>query len=315
MDDVKYVLGVDLGTTAVKVCLVDQSSREKVLQLSQPTKASLNASQPCDEQCPEKILLALQYCLSTIDKELLKRVVKIAVCGQMHGVVLWKRNAWRYELAKERFAFNRENISNLITWQDRRCSKEFLEGLPRKSSSSFADISSGFGCASLFWLLKNGSLSQDYECAGTIQDLVVAMLTDRESPVMTSHNAASFGYFDPDLNEWDVGALASADFPCYLLPEVVDESQQAGKLKYFWFSIPARTPVFAAFGDTQCSALSALQENKNTALLNMGTSSQLSFVCDDRETNPRGDYSYFPYFDSKLIQWKLLIDEFQNSKT
>ncbi|XP_022705113.1 sedoheptulokinase-like isoform X2 [Varroa jacobsoni] len=219
----------------------------------------------------------------------------------MHGVVLWKRNAWTYDPANEKFVFNKKCMSTLITWQDQRCSEEFLRALPKRSSTSVVDPCAGFGCATLFWLLRKGDLLQDFECVGTIQDLMVAMLTGLNKPVMTPQNAASFGYFDVETNQWDLQALELSDFPCDILPEIVDESQVAGELRHFWLGIPARTVIFPATGDAQCSVLSGLQAREGSAILYMGTSAQISFVVDYRGRNHKGHHTYFPYFNGKHL--------------
>ena len=57
-------------------------------------------------QDPQKILIALQYCLSGLPKEDLVRVKKIGVSGQMHGVVFWKRNQGWICNDYGRFVFN-----------------------------------------------------------------------------------------------------------------------------------------------------------------------------------------------------------------
>ena len=42
-----------------------------------------------------KIYGALHSCIAKLPKDQLRRVIHIAVCGQMHGVVLWKQGeAW-----------------------------------------------------------------------------------------------------------------------------------------------------------------------------------------------------------------------------
>ncbi|OQR71846.1 sedoheptulokinase-like [Tropilaelaps mercedesae] len=296
-----YILGLDLGTTTVKVCLINAHTQDKVLERSQPTKARIDTVSHRDEQCPKKILLALQNCLSTMERHYLNNVIRIGVCGQMHGVVLWKQNAWTYELANERFALIKENVSTLITWQDRRCSIQFLKTLPKTSSTKFVKPSSGFGCATMFWLLRNGQMPQDVEFAGTIQDLVVTMLTERPAACMTSQNAASFGYFDPERSQWDLQALEEANFPSRILPEVVVEDKEAGTLRHSWFGIPAGTVVYPATGDTQCAVLSGLRNREKLALLHIGTSAQVSFVVDQREQRVKGHYTFFPYFNGKYL--------------
>lgn len=45
------------------------------------------------------------------------------------------------------------DCSHLYTWQDGRCDADFLRNLP--ASQSTVKIATGFGCVTLFWLLRN----------------------------------------------------------------------------------------------------------------------------------------------------------------
>ena len=49
--------------------------------------------------------------------------------------------------------FEPRAVSHLVTWQDGRCSSEFLASLPQPESH--LSVATGFGCATIFWLLKN----------------------------------------------------------------------------------------------------------------------------------------------------------------
>ena len=197
---INYVLGIDLGTTSVKVALVNASTKEIIATKSRET----NASTHCDEangneQDADKILTALQFCVSGLSKESLTRVTKIGISGQMHGVMLWKKgDGW----TRNNFGrFEVSTVSTLYTWQDGRCSPEFLAGLPEPRSH--LRVASGLGCATIFWLQKNNcELLEKYDCAGTIQDYVVSMLCNCD-PVMSVQNAASWGYFDCETNSWN----------------------------------------------------------------------------------------------------------------
>ncbi|CAN7949727.1 unnamed protein product, partial [Ixodes hexagonus] len=112
----ELVLGIDLGTTTVKACLVT-GDRQALVSLSRQTQAT----QPSDvgalgsEQAAHKICTAVQFCVSQLPKEQLARVTRVAVSGQMHGVILWKQDGgWR------RNAFGRfdvDAVSALYTWQ------------------------------------------------------------------------------------------------------------------------------------------------------------------------------------------------------
>lgn len=295
------VLGLDLGTTSVKACLVDIQTRKVVAKQSKDTQAGEGA-----EQDVSKVVSAVHNCLGRIPRDLLKNVTKIGVCGQMHGILLWNQEtAWNtlQNSSSERFELGKGPLSSLYTWQDSRCTPEFLSGLPKPDSH--LRIATGYGCATLLWKLKNEpeELAM-YCCAGTIQDFLVAMLCDLKSPVMSIQNAASWGYFNTQDKTWNLDILKSVDFPTHLLPKVVDPGSVAGTLSKSWYGIPSGTEVFTALGDMQCSVLSILaSEPTCTAVLNISTSAQLSFPMPHDFTPPdtQSAIEFFPYFTNRYL--------------
>lgn len=85
------ILGVDLGTTSVKLCLVNEEDREVVYT----TTVATNASVPSDdengsEQSVPLILQAVQKAFLNLPDIYKRRVKAVGVCGQMHGCVLWR---------------------------------------------------------------------------------------------------------------------------------------------------------------------------------------------------------------------------------
>lgn len=92
MGDNKFVLGMDIGTTSVKVCVFDPNTKEIVAKQSKDTASNIPSDQGIEgnKQDVPKIVSAVHGCVSRLPKEVLRRVSKIGICGQMHGVVLWK---------------------------------------------------------------------------------------------------------------------------------------------------------------------------------------------------------------------------------
>lgn len=82
-----------------------------------------------------------------------------------------------------------------------------------------------------------------FNCAGTVQDFMVAMLANLRKPVMSVQNAASWGYFNTEQSEWNSSILSDAGFPTQLLPDVIPSGDIAGTLADQWHGIPAGTPV------------------------------------------------------------------------
>jgi len=216
MAENELVLGIDLGTTTVKVVLLRVSDEAVIGSWSRETKASVasDAGSHGSEQDVSSIMLAVDNCISEIPTNLTARITKIGVSGQMHGLVMWTKQSLNVTdhnslassspsaVSKELTTSCFTKLSNLYTWQDGRCSTEFLSSIP--TPKSHLRIATGFGCCTLFWLSRHESgCLERYRCAGTVQDFLVTILCNHDAPVMSTHNAASWGYFDPVTMTWD----------------------------------------------------------------------------------------------------------------
>ncbi|NWI95551.1 SHPK Sedoheptulokinase, partial [Pitta sordida] len=304
------VLGIDLGTTSVKAALVTGTERGLALahSCSRDTQAhshSLEAGPQGMEQSVQRIIQALNECLAALPQQQLQRVSHIGISGQMHGVVFWKSDkGCKWTEGSTGPAFEPEDISHLVTWQDGRCSPTFLSSLPLPQSH--VSLATGFGCATVYWYLKKSpDFLKAYDAAGTIQDYVVAMLCDLKKPLMSVQNAASWGYFNSRSKSWNTDILEKSGFPVHLLPEVGDPGSIAGRTVRAWHGIPKGTEVGIALGDFQCSVYSCLTE-RTDAVLNISTSAQLTISMppgfQPPETpDPSSALTYFPYFNGDYL--------------
>ena len=199
------VLGIDIGSSNIKTALLSDTNKivarstaehcaTLVLEENRGTRS---------EQSVLKLITALDRCIKLLPKDGMRLVKDIVVCGQMHGCVLWnKQYVGRLKnLCDESSIETTEIVSSLITWEDRRCSEEFLGTLPK----SIIPLASGFGCVSLFWLLTyQPEVVNNYDSAGTIMDLVVSYLCGGTKVFISTQNACSWGYYDIKLNQWEI---------------------------------------------------------------------------------------------------------------
>ncbi|XP_077692951.1 sedoheptulokinase isoform X2 [Eretmochelys imbricata] len=300
------VLGIDLGTTSVKAALVAETAQGQIVTQSCSRETQAQADSPAAgaqgmEQDVQKIIKALNECLAAFPQEHLQRVSRIGISGQMHGVVFWKTNqGCKWAESGTGHTFQPGEVSHLITWQDGRCSSSFLSSLPQPQSH--LSVATGFGCATIYWYLKNSpDFLKPFDAAGTIHDYVVAMLCDLERPLMSVQNAASWGYFNSRSKSWNTEILRESGFPLDLLPEVGDPGGIAGRMPHDWHGIPKGAEVGIALGDFQCSVYSCMTE-RTDAVLNISTSAQLTVPMPLGFQPPETPDSlsavaYFPYFD------------------
>ncbi|XP_027704578.1 sedoheptulokinase isoform X1 [Vombatus ursinus] len=308
-----FVLGLDLGTSSVKAVLLQAGPHGGPLvptaSASRATRADVSPSREAGprgrEQDVRRILQALSECLRALPAWQLQSVRGIGVSGQMHGVMFWKSHqACSWSKSGPHGIFEPQQVSRLITWQDGRCTNSFLASLPRPESH--LSVATGFGSATIYWLLRHSpEFLKPYSAAGTIQDYVVAMLCGLQRPVMSDHNAASWGYFNTDSRSWNFHILEESGFPTHLLPDVAEAGAIAGQSTHQWFGIPQGTKVGVALGDLQCSVYSCMSRSTD-AVLNISTSVQLAASMPPgfkpaKCSDPSAPVAYFPYFNRTYL--------------
>ncbi|XP_032057054.1 sedoheptulokinase isoform X2 [Aythya fuligula] len=248
------VLGIDLGTTSVKAALLVGTGRGHVVAAScsretQAHASSLEAGPQGMEQNVRRIITALDECLAALPQQQLQRVSHIGISGQMHGIVFWKTDqGCRWTECGTSPAFEPEEVSHLVTWQDGRCSPAFLASLP--PPQSHISLATGFGCATVYWYLKNrlkksgfplhllpevgdpGSIAGRTICAwhgipkgtevgialGDFQCSVYSCLTERTDAVLNISTSAQLTISMP---------------PGFQLPETPDPSSAVTYFPYF----------------------------------------------------------------------------------
>ncbi|XP_069339561.1 sedoheptulokinase isoform X2 [Eulemur rufifrons] len=269
-------LGIDLGTTSVKAALLGAASGDPsefvvLASCARAARAEVAAESSAAgpqgrEQDVSRIVQALNECIAALPRQQLRNVGGIGVSGQMHGVMFWKTGQgceWTEGGAAP--LFEPRAVSHLVTWQDGRCSSGFLASLPQPESH--LSVATGFGCATIFWLLKNRpEFLKSYDAAGTIHDYVVAMLCGLPRPLMSDQNAASWGYFNTQSQSWNSEILKGSGFPVHLLPDIAEPGSVAGGTSHVWLEIPKGTPVGVAMGDLQASVYSCMAQRTDAGL-------------------------------------------------
>ncbi|OWA52094.1 Sedoheptulokinase [Hypsibius exemplaris] len=301
------VLGIDLGTTTVKICVINAVSKEIVLEKARKTNADIstadlaasyaNAEAVKDvvgfsEQDVRKIWTTVNGLLAGVDDSLTGKIKAIGLCGQQHGVMFWNQASCDEEIED----LHKDipvgcSISSLITWQDQRCSREFLDSLPHAEPKQV--VATGYGSASIFWLAKNApDHLNGYDRAGTVMDFFATILA-RGRSMISPQNAETWGFFDRFEMSWNWDRLKESAFPIDLLPAISGQgcflfvghlratARRNGEdvhLERSWHGITKRSVyVGVAYGDLQTSFIATVQ-NDDDAVLNFSTSSQVSFI-------------------------------------
>lgn len=70
----KYVLGIDIGTTSVKVTVIEEKTSKIVVEHSKPTDSYIVQNDTKSEQDIGRIVDTLDHCMEKISKKILKQV-------------------------------------------------------------------------------------------------------------------------------------------------------------------------------------------------------------------------------------------------
>ena len=87
-----FALGLDIGTSSIKLLVIDSETKQVVLQLSKSTqdsKVSYANNKEFNEQSVDVLLKLVADIFEEIPDRILSRVKGIQICGQV--VYVWKR--------------------------------------------------------------------------------------------------------------------------------------------------------------------------------------------------------------------------------
>lgn len=262
----KYVLGIDLGTSATKTILVDENG---------VTRASAEYSYPMyqphngwAEQDPANWKKAV---LATIKEVVQKTKVKpeevtgIGLSGQMHGSVLLDEN--------------NEPLGRTILWCDQRSSRQVDEMLELLPMEKWLEISANpplaaWTAAKMLWIRENEPekyvkcrhllLPKDYirfvltgEFATDVSDATGMQMLDVQNRCWSDEILDAL-----KIDKSILGKLyESQEVTGYLLPEIAEEC-----------GLSTKTAVVAGGSDNACAAVGTGVVNEGQAFVTLGTS-------------------------------------------
>ena len=262
----KYVLGIDLGTSATKTILVDENG---------VTRASAEYSYPMyqphngwAEQDPADWKKAV---LTTIKQVVQKSGVKpeevtgIGLSGQMHGSVLLDEN--------------NEPLGRTILWCDQRSSAQAEEMLQLLPMEKWLEISANpplaaWTAAKMLWIRENEPekyakcrhllLPKDYirfvltgEFATDVSDATGMQMLDVKNRCWSDEILKAL-----NIDKGILGKLyESQEVTGYLLPEIAEEC-----------GLSTKTAVAAGGSDNACAAVGTGVVNEGQAFVTLGTS-------------------------------------------
>jgi xylulokinase len=270
----RYVIGIDLGTSAVKVLLVNTAGQ---VEHEVAKKYPLIQEHPgYNEQNPEewvaKTLQALQQLVAESGVNPAE-IEGLSYSGQMHGLVLLDEKG--------------QVIRPAILWNDTRTTEQ-CEAIKTVLGDKLLAITKnqaleGFTLPKILWV-------KEHESANFKRSTVFLLPKDYLRFRMTGRlhseysDAAGTILFDVVNKKWSSEICQAFDLPATLCPPLVESDDYIGTLLPEIAQITGLsqvTKVFAGGADNACGAIGAGILSEDKALCSIGTSGVfLSFEKD-----------------------------------
>lgn len=282
----KYVIGVDLGTSSVKVLLVDQNgdvrhsvSKEYPLIQPQPGYSEQNPEEWVEQTIQALKQLAEESNVQTEDIE------GLSFSGQMHGLVLLDEN--------------KHVIRNAILWNDTRTTQQ-CKKIDQQLGGKLLEITKnpaleGFTLPKILWVKENEPANLQKTSVFLLpKDYLRYRLTG--SVQMDYSDAAGTLMLDVVNKSWSGDILRTFDIPASICPPLVETEDLVGTLLpeiAELTGLSSALKVFAGGADNACGAIGAGILSEGTALCSIGTSGVFLSYEDNKTKNYGGKVHLF----------------------
>ena len=263
-----YLLGIDLGTSRVKVILVDESGE---IHGQGSEGYPLLTSQPgWVEQDPQAwwtaTIKAVRQALAEVKEKI--TIAGIGLSGQMHGTVLLD--------GKNRL------LNPAVIWPDQRSSRQVEEisqlvGEKMLIDTTGSPLATGFQAATIRWFQQNESdLWAQVHQVLLPKDYLRWRMTGQF--VSDPSDGAGTLLLDGRERNWSTQILSDLQIEPHLLPRIQPSLSQAGSLSPETgrdMGLPGGIPVITGAADTASSLIGAGITNIKDLLLAISTGGQL----------------------------------------
>lgn len=283
----KYVIGVDLGTSAVKILLVNQNGDVcKEVSKSYPLiikKSGYSEQDP--EEWVEKTSAGLAELVSQFDGDV-NDIEGISFSGQMHGLVLLDEN--------------NQVLRNAILWNDTRTTKQCQEiysvvGRERLLEITKNPALEGFTLPKILWVKENEP--EIFERASAFllpKDYLRYRMTGNIQ--MEYSDAAGTLLLNVAKREWSGQVLESFGLSAELCPPLVESHAFVGTVAPEFAQetgLSEGVKVFAGGADNACGAIGSGILFEGKTLCSIGTSGVVLSYEERNDLDFEGKVHYF----------------------
>jgi len=264
----KFILGIDQGTTSTTVILIDEK-----LRIAGRHSAELPQHYPQagwvehnPEEIWETVCQTVRGALNSAGVSG-KEVEAIGITNQRETTILWDKETDK-------------PLHNAIVWQCRRTAeiceelkKKGLEEIFRKRTGLLLDPY--FSGTKIMWLLRNSDVirkkvAEGRVAFGTVDSFLLWKLTGGKVHATDPSNASRTLIFSIEDMKWDRELCNIMEIPAQILPEVKPNFSTFGKTRGLDF-LPDGIPISAMAGDQQAALYGQACFKRDEAKCTYGT--------------------------------------------
>lgn len=278
----KYMIGVDIGTTSTKSVLYDENGQFIMkhnigYELHTP---NVDVSEENPDELFDAVLMTVKYVVR--EANIVKEDIKlISFSAQMHSLVAMDENHHR--------------LTENITWADNRASKyatlinNQYNGLDiyRRTGTPIHPMSP---LSKIFWM-KHEQQST-FDNTAMFADIKTYILYQLFEQYVIDHSMASAtGMFNLEQLDWDDDVLNLLGISRFQLPELVPTTHILTGMKKRYatlMGIDENTPVVIGASDGVLSNLGVNSYQQGEVAVTIGTSGAIRTVIDKPRTDEKG---------------------------
>jgi xylulokinase len=271
-----FVLGIDLGTTRLKVVALSQDGvvRASAHAAYSSVAPHMGEAEQDPQTWRDALLLALAELGARVD---LARVASVGLSGQTHGLVLVDSTG--------------RALTPCMTWADTRCRAEAAElrgavgDLVRDRCGN--PILEAFTAPKMLWAARHWADQVRDARLCLPKDYLRWWITDRWAT--DPSDAASTLVFDLPDQRWSSTLVNAVGWRTEQLPEIEPSSAVAGHVTADFAAatgLAEGTPVVTGASDVACAAFGAGLLRPGATYINLGTAAQVLAVADGPQAGP-----------------------------
>lgn len=266
------LLGIDLGTSAVKAVVVDEAgvllgtgTREIPMEVPEPGRAEQDPG-----QWWSNTVMAVRAALHQAG---VRDVAGIGLDGHMHCGALLDAAG--------------QPVGRAITWADQRSAALIPEIEAQVGVDTFLSVAgtrpaAGFMAPTLVWLARHDPAQLDAAAVAVLpKDYLRLRLTGRVASDISDASATAL--FDIAQRRWSTELCDRLGLPVRLLPELLESTEVAGTLRddaAAELGLRAGTPVVAGSADQPAQAIANGILEAGQGSVTLGTGGQIMCATD-----------------------------------